>query len=98
MAAWWGAACRRRRRQEGSAPSIRGMAIDGTAWGWMKARRSRIEKPLLKNPLELVKEKEAQITQLRLEISALRVAISLLMEEEDIKAHKASTEFYKQAV
>jgi len=52
---------------------------------------------LLKNPLELVKEKEAQITLLRLEISALRVAISLLLEEEDIKAHKASTEFCKQA-
>ena len=51
----------------------------------------------MKNPLELVKEKEAQITQLRLEISALRVAISLLLEEEDIKAHKASTEFCKQA-
>jgi hypothetical protein len=51
----------------------------------------------LKNPLELVKEKEAQITQLRLEISALRVAISLLLEEEDINAHKASTEFCKQA-
>jgi hypothetical protein len=51
----------------------------------------------LKNPLELVKEKEAPITQLRLEISGLRVAISLLLEEEDIKAHKESTGFYKPA-
>ena len=54
------------------------MAIDGAPRGRTKALQSRVEKPLLKNPLELVKEKEAQITQLRLEISALRVAISLL--------------------
>ena len=73
------------------------MAIDGAVRGRMKALQSRVEKPLLKNPLELVKEQEAQITQLRLEISALRVAISLLLEEEDIKAHKESTEFYKPA-
>jgi hypothetical protein len=97
MAAWWGATCRRRRRQERGAPSMRAMAIDGAARGRMKTLQSRVEKPPLKNPLELVKEKEAQITQLRLEISALRVAISLLLEEEDIKTHKESTGFYKQA-
>jgi hypothetical protein len=62
----------------------------------MKALQSRVERPLLKNPLELVNEKEAPITQLRLEISGLRVSISLLLEEEDIKAHKESTEFYKK--
>src|SRR6266550_3449096 len=56
VAAWWGATCRRRRRQEGSAPSIRGMAIDGAPRGRTKALQSRVEKPLLKNPLELVKE------------------------------------------
>jgi hypothetical protein len=73
------------------------MAIDGAARGRMKALQSRVEKPLLKNPLELVKEKVAPITLLRLEISGLRVAISLLLEEEDIKAHKESTGFYKPA-
>jgi hypothetical protein len=51
----------------------------------------------LKDPLELVKEKEAQITQLKLEISALRVALPLLLEEDDGNAHKERPESDKQA-
>jgi hypothetical protein len=48
----------------------------------------------MKNPLELVKEKEAQITQLKREISALRIAIPLLSEE---KNNNETEQFHKQA-
>jgi hypothetical protein len=72
---------------------------DWTALPGVRDESRAIEnrKATLKNPLELVKEKEAQITQLKLEISALRVALPLLLEEEDGNAHKERPESDKQA-
>jgi len=40
----------------------------------------------LKNPLEILKEKEAQLIQIKLEIDALKIAIPLLENEADIKS------------
>jgi hypothetical protein len=54
-------------------------------------------KTTLKNPLELAEEKDARITQLKREISALRIAIPLLLEEKDINGQNESEQFPKQA-
>jgi uncharacterized protein YbaR (Trm112 family) len=51
----------------------------------------------LKNPLELVEEKEAWITQLKREISALRTVIPLLLENKQINEQQGTEQFHKRA-
>ena len=54
-------------------------------------------RPIIENHLEkpaLVEEKEAQITQLKREISALKIAIPLLFEEKD---NNETEQLHKQA-
>ena len=40
----------------------------------------------MKNPYEVLRAKELELIQLKIEVSSLRVAVPLLVEESDIKA------------
>jgi regulator of replication initiation timing len=52
---------------------------------------------VMKNPLELIEEREGRITQLKREISALRIAISLLLEDKNINEQKETEQLRQQA-